>query len=108
MGIKWGIIRPNQPRNEGTGLVLETHGDSPLGGIWEIDIPSLVGPGESINLTILEKGEVALERAVWIAADESAITVHVSARCSSRWLLIEDWHTRSWVDWGGHIGLFDR
>jgi len=63
------------------GLSLETHGDSPLGGIWEIGIPSLVGPGESINLTILEKGEVALERAVWITADESGITVHVSARC---------------------------
>ena len=70
--------------NRGTkelGLSLETHGDSPLGGIWEIGIPSLVGPGESINLTILEKGEVALERAVWITADESGITVHVSARC---------------------------
>ena len=70
--------------NRGTkelGLSLETHGDSPLGGIWEIDIPSLVGPGESIDLTILEKGEVALERAVWITADESGITVHVSARC---------------------------
>ncbi len=70
--------------NRGTkelGLSLETHGDSPLGGIWEIGIPSLVGPGESVNLTILEKGEVALERAVWITADESGITVHVSARC---------------------------
>ena len=70
--------------NRGTkelGLSLETHGDSPLGSIWEIGIPSIVGPGESINLTILEKGEVALERAVWITADESGITVHVSARC---------------------------
>ncbi|MAH98235.1 MAG: hypothetical protein CMA12_02645 [Euryarchaeota archaeon] len=72
--------------NRGTrelGISLETHGDSPLGGIWELEIPSLVGPGESVNLSILEKGEAPLERAVWITADDSGVTVHVSARCPS-------------------------
>ena len=82
-GLSGGMFSLTNRGTAELGLSLETHGDSPLGGIWEIEIPSVVGPGESVNLSILEKGDIPLERAVWITADDSGVTVHVSARCPS-------------------------
>ena len=82
-GLIGGMFSLTNRGTEELGLSLETHGDSPLGGIWEIELPSVVGPGEGVNLSILEKGDIPLERAVWITADDSGVTVHVSARCPS-------------------------
>lgn len=64
-------------------LAVEWHGDSPQSGIWEVSIIDWIESGDSTSITVKEVGLSSLERAVWITADESGITVHLSARCPS-------------------------
>ena len=62
-------------------LSLEWHGDSPQSEIWEVTMNDSV---ESDNSTVISAKAVGLsdlERAVWVTADKSGITVHLSARC---------------------------
>ena len=63
------------------GLALEWHGDSPQSGIWEVTMNDWVEGGNSTLVTVKAVGLTDLERAVWVTADESGITVHLSARC---------------------------
>jgi len=65
------------------GLSLEWYGDSPQSGIWEITMSDLVEGGNSTLITAKAVGIPDLERVVWVTAEESGITVHVSARCPS-------------------------
>ena len=62
-------------------LSVEWHGDSPQSGIWEVTIEDWVEPGNSTLVTAKAVGLSNLERAVWVTADDSGITVHLSARC---------------------------
>tara|TARA_B100000686_G_scaffold248739_1_gene258592 strand:+ start:1667 stop:4018 length:2352 start_codon:yes stop_codon:yes gene_type:complete len=62
-------------------LSVEWHGDSPQSSIWEVEIPDGVGTGESVRVRATPVGESPLERSVWVTADSSVITVHLSARC---------------------------
>jgi hypothetical protein len=64
-------------------LAVEWHGDSPQSGIWEVSINDWIESGDSTSITVKEVGLSSLERAVWVTADESGITVHLSARCPS-------------------------
>ena len=64
-------------------LSLEWHGDSPQSGIWEVAINEWIDSGNSSVITAKAVGLPDLERAVWVTADESGITVHLSARCPS-------------------------
>jgi hypothetical protein len=64
-------------------LAVEWHGDSPQSGIWEVGINDWVESGDSTSITVNEVGLSSLERVVWITADETGITVHLSARCPS-------------------------
>jgi len=64
-------------------LAVEWHGDSPQSEIWEITIDDSIESGNSTSVSVKEVGLSSLERAVWITADESGITIHLSARCPS-------------------------
>ncbi len=67
----------------GMDLALEWHGDSPQSGIWEVTMNDWVDGGNSTVITAKAIGLSELERAVWVTADDSGITVHLSARCPS-------------------------
>ncbi|MDG1540191.1 MAG: hypothetical protein P8Q46_01380 [Candidatus Thalassarchaeaceae archaeon] len=67
----------------GMALALEWHGDSPQSGIWEVTMNDWVDGGNSTVITAKAIGLSELERAVWVTADDSGITVHLSARCPS-------------------------
>ena len=67
----------------GMDLALEWHGDSPQSGIWEVTMNDLVDGGNSTVITVKAVGLSELERAVWVTADDSGITIHLSARCPS-------------------------
>jgi len=67
----------------GLGLSLEWHGDSPQSGIWEVTMSDWVEPGGSTVITAKAVGLSNLERAIWVSADISGITIHLSARCPS-------------------------
>ena len=67
--------------NVGMDLSLEWHGDSPQSEIWEVTMKDRVEAGNSTVITAKPIGLSNLERAVWVTADESGITVHLSARC---------------------------
>ena len=67
--------------NVGMDLSLEWHGDSPQSEIWEVTMKDWVEAGNSTVITAKPIGLSNLERAVWVTADESGITVHLSARC---------------------------
>ena len=69
--------------NMSMGLALEWHGDSPQSGIWEVTMNDWVEGGNSTVITAKAVGLTDLERAVWVTADESGTTVHLSARCPS-------------------------
>ena len=60
---------------------VEWHGDSPQSGIWNVSIPSHIEPGASAGMAAIPMGELALARSVWISAEASGITLHLSARC---------------------------
>ncbi len=62
-------------------LSVEWHGDSPQSGIWEVEIPEKVESGGSVQVTATPVGDLSLERSVWVSADSTGITVHLSARC---------------------------
>ena len=64
-------------------LSLEWHGDSPQSGIWEVNMSDWIEGGNSTVITAKAVGLPDLERAVWVTADESGTTVHLSARCPS-------------------------
>ena len=64
-------------------LALEWHGDSPQSGIWEVTMNDWVDGGNSTVITVKAVGLSELERAVWVTADDSGITIHLSARCPS-------------------------
>ena len=64
-------------------LALEWHGDSPQSGIWEVTMNDWVDGGNSTAVTVKAVGLSELERAVWVTADDSGITIHLSARCPS-------------------------
>ena len=64
-------------------LALEWHGDSPQSGIWEVTMNDWVDGGNSTVITAKAVGLSELERAVWVTADDSGITIHLSARCPS-------------------------
>ena len=67
----------------GMDLSLEWHGDSPQSGIWEVTMNDWVDGGNSTVITARAVGLSELERAVWVTADDSGITIHLSARCPS-------------------------
>ena len=67
----------------GMDLALEWHGDSPQSGIWEVTMNDWVDGGNSTVITAKAIGLSELERSVWVTADDSGITVHLSARCPS-------------------------
>jgi hypothetical protein len=67
----------------GMDLALEWHGDSPQSGIWEVTMNDWVDGGNSTVITVKAVGLSELERAVWVTADDSGITIHLSARCPS-------------------------
>ncbi|HJM24031.1 MAG TPA: hypothetical protein QF821_00075 [Candidatus Thalassarchaeaceae archaeon] len=69
--------------SEKMGLAVEWHGDSPQSGIWEVEIVEWLESGESGSITVNPVGLSNLERAVWVTADGSGVTVHLSARCPS-------------------------
>ena len=62
-------------------LSLEWHGDSPQSEIWEVTMNDWVESGNSTVISAKAVGLSDLERAVWVTADKSGITVHLSARC---------------------------
>jgi hypothetical protein len=80
-GLSIGEIVVFNRASEKMGLAVEWHGDSPQSGIWEVDIDDWIESGDSSSITAKAVGVSDLERAVWITADESGITVHLSARC---------------------------
>ena len=64
-------------------LSLEWHGDSPQSGIWDVNMSDLLEGDSSTLVSAKAVGLPELERAVWVTADDSGITVHLSARCPS-------------------------
>jgi len=67
----------------GMDVAVEWHGDSPQSGIWEVTMNDWLDGGNDTVITAKAIGLSELERAVWVTADDSGITVHLSARCPS-------------------------
>jgi hypothetical protein len=64
-------------------LSLEWHGDSPQSGIWDVTMNEWLESGNSTLVSAKAVGLQELERAVWVTASDSVITIHLSARCPS-------------------------
>jgi hypothetical protein len=62
-------------------ISIEWHGDSINTEIWDVDIPSQVNSNESVQISINEKSNDSLQRAVWVKVDGNGITIHLAARC---------------------------
>ena len=69
--------------SERLDLSLEWHGDSPQSEIWEVEIGELIEARGFSFVESVATGSTNLERALWVTADESGVTVHLSARCPS-------------------------
>ena len=67
--------------SERMDLSVEWHGDSPQSGIWNVTISDWIEAGNSTSISVDSNGLSILERSVWVTADDSGVTVHLSARC---------------------------
>ena len=68
-------------RSEMVDLSVEWHGDSPQSGIWNVSMSDWIESGSNTSISVGSIGPSSLERSVWVTADDSGITVHLSARC---------------------------
>ena len=62
-------------------ISIEWHGDSINTEIWDVDIPSQVNSNDTVQISINEKSNDLLHRAVWVKVDDNGITIHLAARC---------------------------
>jgi len=62
-------------------LSVEIYGDAIETSVWELEIPEELDAGASSEITVRSIGNQTLDRAVWVTADSSEITIHLSARC---------------------------
>ena len=70
--------------NRGKGpieLSVETYGDAIGTSVWEIEIPEELDAGATSEISVRSIGDQTLDRSVWVTADSSEITIHLSARC---------------------------
>ena len=80
-GIEQDEFEVTNRGQERMGVSVERYGDAIEAGIWELEIPVGVDPGSSVTVLARGAGDPNLERSVWVTADPSGITVHLSARC---------------------------
>ena len=62
-------------------ISIEWHGDSINTEIWDVDIPSQVNSNDTVQISVNEKSNDLLHRAVWVKVDDNGITIHLAARC---------------------------
>ena len=79
--IREGEFEIFNRESEGIGLSLEWHGDSPETDIWDITINEWIESRSNTTISIVSNAPLNLERAVWVTADDSGVTIHLSARC---------------------------
>ena len=84
-GIGVGIDEDHfELHNRGKGpieLSIETYGDAIGTSVWELEIPDELDAGATSEITVRSIGNQSLDRSVWVTADSSEITIHLSARC---------------------------
>ena len=62
-------------------LSVETYGDAIGTSVWELEIPEELDAGGISEIKVKSIGDQTLDRSVWVTADSSEITIHLSARC---------------------------